>query len=437
MARWADAAIAAADPLRDRTVTATALAVEAAGDAMAASPVAGKAKRDEAARLVDALSDDELATRLAGPTYLALAEMYLDHFEESLRHAARALAISRATGQGDLLAPITAMLGSGLWVRGRMAEAKEVLSGAVEAARLMDNAQSLCWTLFNYAYALVAAGDIEVALAIGQESSELAQTLDPGPISGHAGSALALALSESGEPARAVEVLVAAAGGEEMPMIGGAWRVRNLELLTRCRLATGNRAEAERAAEAARAGAAEVGLPMAHAMAALARAALELDVDDAASAAGHAREATTLLESVGDSFDAARARVVAGRALGRAGDNDGAAAELERAAAAFASFGVTPLSGGGRTGTAKARPPRVPALHNRDGARRCRSDDRTRAPTRTPRRRPQDKLPDRRRALPEPEDGRGASSQHLPQGRRVLARRARARRRTRRRGATR
>jgi DNA-binding NarL/FixJ family response regulator len=78
---------------------------------------------------------------------------------------------------------------------------------------------------------------------------------------------------------------------------------------------------------------------MAHAMAALARAALELDVDDAASAAGLARDAVVMLESVGDSFDAARGRVVAGRALGRAGDNEGAAAELERAAAAFASFG--------------------------------------------------------------------------------------------------
>ena len=39
---------------------------------------------------------------------------------------------------------------------------------------------------------------------------------------------------------------------------------------------------------------------------------------------------------------------------------------------------------------------------------------------------------DRRRAVPQPEDGRDAPAQHLPQGRRVVARRARARRRARR-----
>jgi DNA-binding NarL/FixJ family response regulator len=339
MARWADGAIATAEPLSNQTLTATALAVEAAGAAMAASPAVGTAKRNEAARLVDTFSDEELASGLAAAGYLALAEMYLDHFEDSMRHAARALEVSRATGQGDLLALIIANLGPGLWVRGRTAEACEVLGDAVEAARLMDNAQSLCWTLFNYAYGLVAAGEIELALATAQESHELALALDPGPITGHAGSAYALALYESGEPARAADVLVSAAGGDELRMIGGAWRARNLELLTRCHLGAGSRADAERAAEAARACADEVGLPMARAMAELSAAALELDGGGAASSARRARAAVEELESVGDAFDAARARVVAGRALGRTGDTAAATVELEQAAAAFAAFG--------------------------------------------------------------------------------------------------
>ena len=48
-----------------------------------------------------------------------------------------------------------------------------------------------------------------------------------------------------------------------------------------------------------------------------------------------------LLEEVGDLADAAMARLLAGRALAQAGEPDRAAAELERAALAFDSFGAS------------------------------------------------------------------------------------------------
>jgi DNA-binding NarL/FixJ family response regulator len=235
---------------------------------------------------------------------------------------------------------ITANLGTAYWVTGRPWEAIEVLDGAVEAARLVDNAQDLVWTLFNSAYAWLAAGELDAAFARAEASWELARSLDPGPVSAHAGCAFSTALLETGEPARAAELFAECAGGDELRMIGGGWRGRYLEVLTRARLAAGLRTDAERSAAAAEACADEVELPMASAMAGLARAALELDGGDGASAGRRAAAAAVTLDGIGNRYDAAHARIFAGRALGLTGDTAAGAAELERAAAVFRESGA-------------------------------------------------------------------------------------------------
>jgi ATP/maltotriose-dependent transcriptional regulator MalT len=340
MASWADRAIAASEPLGNRGLSARALGVHAAGAAMVGMRGIAQQKRADGATLVDALSDDELAGNVDALGYLALAEMYLDHFADSGRHAERAMALARTSGQGDYVPLITANLGTAYWVSGRPREAIEVLDDAVEAARLVDNAQDLVWTLFNSAYAWLASGELEVAFGRAQESWELAQLLDAGPVAAHAGGAFATALLRTGDPARAADLFVESGGGDELRLIGGAWRGRYLELLTQARLAAGRRADAERSAAAAQACAEEVQLPMGLAMAELARAAIELDEGDGASAGRRALAAAEMLEEIADAYDAAHARLFAGRALGLAGDTAGAAASLERAAAAFRDFGA-------------------------------------------------------------------------------------------------
>ena len=247
--------------------------------------------------------------------------------------------IGRTTGKGDLFPLIAPMLGGSLWVRGRMAEAGEVLDDAIAAARLVDNPQGLAWNLFNRSYAAYAAGDIDLAFATATEAFDLAQQLDPGPVPAHAAVALAYARLETGHPERSAELLVEYAGGNELRLIGGGWRARYLELLTRSYLAAGCRGEAEDAAAAAQACAEVVGLSMAKAQATLAAAALDLDRGEAAVAAEQALNAAAALEEVGNVFDAATARLFAGRALAEAGERDRAASELERAATAFESFG--------------------------------------------------------------------------------------------------
>ena len=289
--------------------------------------------------LIDSLADDDLGSRLDALAHLATAEFYLDHFAAAGTHAERALRIGRATGKGDLFPLIVPMLGGSLWVRGRMTEAGEVLDGAIAAARLVDNPQGLAWNLFNRSYAAFAAGDIDLALATAKEAFDLAQELDPGPVPAHAAVALAYARLETGHAERCAELLVEFAGGNELRLIGGGWRARYLELLTRSLLAAGRRDEAEHAAAAAQACAEAVGLPMAGAMAALAAAALDLDGGEPSTAAERALSAAAALNEVGNVFDAATSRLLAGRALAQAGERDQAAAELELAAAAFQSFG--------------------------------------------------------------------------------------------------
>ena len=79
---------------------------------------------------------------------------------------------------------------------------------------------------------------------------------------------------------------------------------------------------------------------MAEGLALTAQAEVDLHAGSAARAAERALEAAAGLEQIGDAYHASRARMLAGRALARAGDADAAGAELEGAARAFESFGA-------------------------------------------------------------------------------------------------
>jgi DNA-binding NarL/FixJ family response regulator len=151
---------------------------------------------------------------------------------------------------------------------------------------------------------------------------------------------LARALLETGEPQRAVELLLGSSGGEELALIAGGPRAHCLELLTRCWLALDRPAEAERAAVNAEAWASALQLPMAVAWADRAVAAVELYAGNAGRAADRALRAAAAEDEAEAPIEAALSRTLAGRALGQAGDRDRAAAELQRAAREFEAHGA-------------------------------------------------------------------------------------------------
>ena len=155
-------------------------------------------------------------------------------------------------GRGDPLFRLYPILPRIWYVRGKLAEAAELLDGAIEAGRLLGSPPALAGNLFNRSVVAVAVGDLDIALATAEEGVELTRDLDEGFVAAWAAVRLAGVLLETGQPDRAVELLLGRAGGEELTLIPGGWRAYCLELLTRCWLALDRRSEAERAAAARR-----------------------------------------------------------------------------------------------------------------------------------------------------------------------------------------
>jgi ATP/maltotriose-dependent transcriptional regulator MalT len=340
MRDWAAPAVSTAKEVGDAALITAAAVMPAFADAMTGPTDTARSRRAQAAALVDELSDDELSLRPDAAGWLAIAEVYLDLYAEADAHASRALRLARASAQGDPLHRLYPVLPRVWYMRGKLAEATELLDGAIEAGRLLGSPPTLAGNLFNRSVIALAAGDLDIALATAEESVELTRDLDEGFVTAWAAARLAGVLFETGQPDRAIELLLGRAGGEELTLIPGGWRAYWLELLTRCWLALDRPSEAGRAAALAGAMAAAVQLPLAAAWADRAVAAVALDAGDAALAVERSLASADAADVAGAPIEAALSRTVAGRALAETGEQDRAAAELQRAAAAFDACGA-------------------------------------------------------------------------------------------------
>jgi len=340
MSEWAGQALTAARPLGDRRLIASAGGLLAFAGVLSGAVADADAARAQAAEVVDAMPDEQLAECLDhAVNALAAAELYLDRYEDAGRHAERGLAVARRTGRGALL-PILFSAGMIRRMRGRLVEAVEVLDASVEAARLSGHAVGLAWSLLSRSRAATSIGDIETALATAEESFDAVRTWDDSYPKACAGFGLAVALHDAGEAERAVEVLSSSAGGHELTLFPAAWRATGFELLTRCRLACGQCEQAAGAARRAQELADALGLRVPAAMADGAAAVIALDSGDPGNAAERALAAAAGAEEVGLVIEAACWRMLAGRALAQAGESERAVSELTTAAATFESCGA-------------------------------------------------------------------------------------------------
>jgi ATP/maltotriose-dependent transcriptional regulator MalT len=340
MRDWAVPAVSAAKETGDAALIAAAAVMPAFADAMTGPTGTARSRRAQAAALVDELPDDELSLRPDTAGWLAIAEVYLDLYAEADAHASRALRLARTSGQGDPLHRLYPVLPRVWYVRGKLAEAAELLDGAIEAARLLGSPQALAGNLFNRSVVALAAGDLDIALATAEESVQVTRDLDEGFVTAWAAARLAGVLFETGQPGRAIESLLGRAGGEELTLIPGSWRACFLELLTRCWLALDRPSEAGHAAASAEVMAAAVQLPLAASWAGRAVAAVALGAGDAALAAERALASADAADAAGAPIEAALSRMIAGRALAETGEKGHAVAELQRAAAALDACGA-------------------------------------------------------------------------------------------------
>ena len=391
--------------------------------------------RAEAAALVDALPDD--ASSRSGstpPANLAGAELYLDRFDEAGAHAERAMAVGRATGQTDLVPLCLQFLAWVRMLRGELAE-------AVRAARRRRRGRRDCRATprasrvaSSTALSLaLAAGDLELALSDRRGERRADPRAGPRPRLGRnrAGARRARSSRPATQvaPSMFLSRLRAATSSRSSRAPGGPVARAANPVLARARPPRRGRSALPPCAEASRRDVrAPPGRGDGRSRGRGGRARL---VGDPATAAERALASAAAADEVGAPR---RSRVVAHARRPRA--------RASRSARA-------------RRGRAASRPPRsfTPAarvryraaaerelrqlghrMHRRtppgkaDGVG-CRLADGARTSSRPARRRPQTNPEIAADALPQPQDGRDAHAQHLPQARCLLARRGRARRR--------
>jgi DNA-binding CsgD family transcriptional regulator len=289
---------------------------------------AAETARTEAAAALDALDDERLAGRLEAPYYLGFAEYFCEHYDDAIRHLRRGIAVSRAAGQGQFVAPMMVGLAHALEVRGRLAEALDTAEGAVEAGRLAGNRQLTAWALVAEGWAAAMAGDLKRAHAAAEEAVALIAGVDDSVLTLATHIHAAVIFHEAGDPIRCLQQ-AAIAGAPELGSVEPGRRAWLQAALAEAALERGNREAAD-----AMLGRAErslpAGLPRAEAAVVRTRAMFASD----ATLAGRA---ITLAESAGATVEAGRCRVLAGR-LAR--DADTAIATFTRAEADLRACGA-------------------------------------------------------------------------------------------------
>ena len=425
MREWAALARETAAAIEDPGLGAISAGLACFADYGLGDTAAAKTAQAEGAAMLDTLPDEALAWRLEAPYYLSFAEFFCERYDDAIKHLHRGLAVSRASGQGQLMIPMMVGLAHALETRGRLAEALEQAEGAVEAARLSGNRQVTGWALVAEAWITAVLGDLDRALAAGEEAVDLLRGLDESVLTRGTHAHVAGVWLEAGRPDRCLQE-VQAIGAPELEMIEPGRRAWLYGVLARAELARGHPRGAEAWIERGEATARGLDLPLTSSSVLHARALLALEHGDPREASA-ARRAGRRPRRRGRRVGGRRAPADPQRARhGRRGRHRGRhrPAHPRRAGARRLRRGPP-----ARRGRARAAPPRPPGLRppapRRAGRRGAPGAQRARARGRRARGPGAHQPPDRRRALPVGEDRREPSLPRLLEAGGVLARRGR------------
>jgi DNA-binding NarL/FixJ family response regulator len=313
-------------------VSAVVAILRTIGNVFAGNSEAGAGELDGALEALERADDEQLAELAEPAMALSWGLLALERLPEGLATAQRIAAA--ATRAGNPLASLThqfaAVLALGLL--GRMSEAEPLADEAEQAARVSGVAPLLQWILWLRGWVLMERGDLDAALDAVQESVELAAEMDDSASTVVARTVFGAVLGARGEPERARELLAAYE-------LDSGWICRWAPFLVESDLAAGDLEAAQTHAERAASLAPETGMAGARAASARAQALATLADDRPEAAAQFALRAIEEAEEAGTMLEAARARLVAGRALVR-GDRQAGIEQLKAAARGGADCGA-------------------------------------------------------------------------------------------------
>jgi ATP/maltotriose-dependent transcriptional regulator MalT len=280
-----------------------------------------------AAAEFDQLSDEQVAGQLDLPYQLGLAETLLERFEDAARHLQRGIAIALSYGNSQFIGSKRAFLAYCLLYLGRVDEALRVAEEAVETGRLLRVPAGSAWAL-SIAASAWSTVDAREALRLGEEALGVLGELDDSMMADTTHGHFALVCANTGQHERCIEHM-ALAGAPSFERFGEPGR-RCLwaEAMVRSMLALGRLDEAREWATRGEEFAAGLGLAVAEAAALRGRALVLLAEGEAGLAAELALLAAQTAARCGARIEAARSRIVLGRALAAAGQRDRAVEEL-------------------------------------------------------------------------------------------------------------
>ncbi len=273
---------------RHRLLRTGAAAVAAAASYLIGDLDAAIRNCDNASRLVDALSDDELAGRLDACVWIGWAENSLERYPNAVAHFDRGIELAGHTGQAHLLCHLLVGRAIGQRWLGRLPAARRDADEAADIARLCRSDELLALAVCVRAW-LTAFTDVAAARADAEAVVRLAGT-DPGWWATMAGFVAATVEPDAGR-------LLTVGGGADLPRVDPLGRPAWYEELARA----GGPRVAEWAQRAA--AAADGRLPVGVGLAELAAAAA--DPADPAPA----RRAIELFTAAGTPLETARATV--------------------------------------------------------------------------------------------------------------------------------
>lgn len=271
----------------------------------------------EASACFDGLDDEEIRAHHPGIAgWLGWAEVCSERYEDALRHLERGNVIARQTGQRHLAVGLMFVYSQALALTGQLEQLDAQAEIATEASLLSTSTLMTSWAMTIRCHASLLTGDLHEAVRFGERGAAAAAA-SSSPLSGIARVQLAEALLEVGEPSRCRAELTSPDGHPDLPPFP-LYEARCFELLARAAIALSDDAAADWFVKRAESTASRGSLKLPRAHARRARAALLLSRGEFDAAVHAALDSAEAAREARAPIEAARGRILAGKALSAA-----------------------------------------------------------------------------------------------------------------------